>query len=509
MNKDVINFDMPKNQSSIIKVLGVGGGGSNAVNYMFKQGIRDVDFIICNTDAQSLDRSPVPNKIQLGASLTEGRGAGSIPNVGENAAIENIEEVKEILSKGTQMLFITAGLGGGTGTGAAPVIAKEAKEMGILTVGIVTLPFAFEGRKRKMQAEEGLKKLRNNVDTLLIICNDKLRDLYGNSTFTDAFSKADNVLSTAAKGIAEIITISGYINVDFADVKTVMQNSGVAIMGSGQAEGENRALKAIQMAISSPLLNDNDIKGASNILLNIKSGTEEITLDEVTEISDYVQKAAGKGADIIWGNGTEEDLGGKVAVTVVATGFSPNEDLGYDALMEERKEEVKNVLPLEEDKELEEPFLQDNADGMKLIIKPEGIRDKSAGKQVKLVSFLGDKLEKEGSHVEQKEISVKSTAKTTQKNDFDENNPDNVFPNKEQNSKERIKRLKEMSAKIKSTKDLNDIENIPAYARKDIKLEEIPLSSESEISRYSLNEDTKKNEIKLKSDNSYLHDNVD
>ncbi|MFW5707371.1 MAG: cell division protein FtsZ, partial [Bacteroidota bacterium] len=301
----MINFDLPKNQSSDIKVLGVGGGGSNAVNYMFKQGIEGVDFIVCNTDAQALDCSPVPNKVQLGVSLTEGRGAGSIPAVGKNAAIEDLDRMKDILEKNTKMLFITAGMGGGTGTGAAPVIAKVSKELDILTVGIVTIPFAFEGRKRRMQAEEGIKELKENVDALIVICNDKLRELYGNLSVTDAFSKADNVLTTAAKGIAEIITLTGGVNVDFADVRTVMSNSGVAIMGSGSAEGENRAIKAVEMALASPLLNDNNIRGASNVLLNIVSGKEEILMDEITEITDYIQTEAGSTADIIWGYGKD------------------------------------------------------------------------------------------------------------------------------------------------------------------------------------------------------------
>lgn len=314
----MLKFEMPKNQSSIIKVIGVGGGGSNAVTHMFKQGIRGVDFIICNTDCQALDTSTVPVKVQLG---TKGLGAGSIPKVGKEAATENIDQIRKLLENNTKMVFITAGMGGGTGTGAAPVIASLAKELGILTVGIVTLPFSFEGRKRSQQARAGIDELRKSVDTLLIICNDKLRELEGDLKLSEAFSKADNILTVAAKGIAEIITVTGYINVDFEDVKTVMEGSGKAIMGSGMASGENRALEAVQMAMTSPLLDDANIRGASNILLYISSGSEEITLDEVMEITDYIQHEAGSSADIIWGNGTDETLGDKISLTLIATGF--------------------------------------------------------------------------------------------------------------------------------------------------------------------------------------------
>ena len=297
-----MRFDLPKEQSSIIKVIGVGGGGSNAVNHMYRQGITGVDFIICNTDQQALDLSPIPNKIQLGSTLTEGRGAGSNPEVGKNAAIENVDDLKELLEKNTQMVFITAGMGGGTGTGAATIIAQTAREMGILTVGIVTIPFGFEGRRRKVQADSGLAELRDNVDTLLIICNDKLREMHGNLKISEAFSKADDILTIAAKGIAEIITVAGYINVDFEDVRTVMKDGGTAIMGSAAAEGEGRAVKAVSQALASPLLNDNDITGANYILLNITSGDEEVAMDEIDEITEYIQNEAGNTADIIWGN---------------------------------------------------------------------------------------------------------------------------------------------------------------------------------------------------------------
>ena len=322
MAKEMMNFNLPKEESSIIKVIGVGGGGSNAVNHMYKQGIRGVDFVVCNTDQQALDMSPVPKKIALGSSLTEGRGAGAQAEVGRNAAIENLDDIKAVLENNTKMVFITAGMGGGTGTGAAPVIAEAARELGILTVGIVTVPFTFEGKKRKLQADKGLEELKKHVDTVLVICNDKLREMYGNLKLGEAFGQADDVLSIAAKGIAEIITIEGYVNVDFEDVRTVMTNSGVAIMGSATTSGEDRAIKAVEQALASPLLNDNNIFGASNILLYISSGKDEVTMDEVAEITDYIQEEAGMDADVIWGNGTDMDLDDKLTLTVIATGFS-------------------------------------------------------------------------------------------------------------------------------------------------------------------------------------------
>lgn len=332
-----MKFDLPKDTSSIIKVIGVGGGGSNAVNHMFRQGIKGVDFIVCNTDQQALDVSPVPVKIQLGSSLTEGRGAGSLPEVGMNAAIENLDEIKEILEKNTKMVFITAGMGGGTGTGAGPVIAKLAKEMGILTVGIVTVPFVFEGRKRRTQAEAGIDRMREAVDTLLIINNDKLREMFGNLTLANAFSQADDVLTTAAKGIAEVISVTGAINVDFNDVNTVMRDSGVAIMGSAEAEGDNRAHAAVEKALASPLLNDNQIQGAKYVLLNITYGAKEVLMDEIADITDYIQDEAGSTADVIWGHGYDESLGDRISVTLIATGFQKGVDTGLPAKAPERK----------------------------------------------------------------------------------------------------------------------------------------------------------------------------
>ena len=348
----MMEFDIPKGMSSIIKVIGVGGGGSNAVNHMFNQGIVGVDFIVCNTDRQALDISPVPHKIQLGPNLTEGRGAGMIPEVGMNAAIENIEELREVLSKNTKMVFVTAGMGGGTGTGAAPVIAQVAKDLGILTVGIVTIPFDFEGRKRRLQAEEGLEKMRQNVDTLLIINNEKLREFGKNMALTKAFAEADNILTVAAKGIAEVISVTGMINVDFNDVNTVLRNSGHAIMGSAKAEGENRAMEAVQSALNSPLLNENDINGAKYVLLNITYGDKEVMMDEITSITDFIQDAAGATADVIWGHGYDASLGDNISITLIATGFLSVPYTGFESLPERKlmtlgddlKKEITNTM---------------------------------------------------------------------------------------------------------------------------------------------------------------------
>jgi len=317
-----ISFDLPKNQSNVIKVIGVGGGGSNAINHMFQSGINGVDFVVCNTDSQALENSPVPNKIQLGISLTEGLGAGANPEVGEKAALESQEEVKAMLETNTKMVFITAGMGGGTGTGAAPIIAKHAKDLDILTVGIVTTPFVFEGKMRSDQAQLGIEKLRANVDSLIIINNNKLREVYGNLGFKAGFSKADEVLATAAKGIAEVITHHYTQNIDLRDAKTVLANSGTAIMGSAKASGEGRAQIAIDGALDSPLLNDNKITGAQNVLLLIVSGTCEITIDEIGEINDHIQSQAGHSANIIMGVGEDDSLGEAISVTVIATGFN-------------------------------------------------------------------------------------------------------------------------------------------------------------------------------------------
>jgi len=320
-----ISFDLPKNQSNVIKVIGVGGGGSNAVNHMYLQGIDGVDFVICNTDAQALQNSPIPTKIQLGVSLTEGLGAGANPEVGEQAAMESIQEIKQMLSSNSKMVFITVGMGGGTGTGAAPVIARVSRELDLLTIGIVTIPFGFEGKMRNDQAYKGIEKLRGYVDSLVVINNNKLREVYGNLGFKAGFSKADEVLSTAARGIAEVITHHYTQNIDLRDAKTVLSNSGTAIMGSASASGENRSEIAISKALDSPLLNDNKITGAKNVLLLIVSGSEEITIDEIGEINDYIQAEAKSNVNIIMGVGEDESLGNAISVTIVATGFNKDQ----------------------------------------------------------------------------------------------------------------------------------------------------------------------------------------
>ena len=342
---DNISFDMPKTQSNTIKVIGVGGGGSNAVNHMFKQHINGVDFVICNTDAQALENSPIPNKIQLGANLTSGLGAGANPEIGAQAAKESMQEVQQMLNTQTKMVFITAGMGGGTGTGAAPIIAKIAKDMDILTVGIVTMPFAFEGKRRSKQAQLGIDQLRENVDSLIVINNNKLREVYGNLGFKAGFSKADEVLSTASKGIAEVITHHYKQNIDLHDAKTVLSNSGTAIMGSAKEEGQDRAKTAIVKALDSPLLNDNKITGAKNVLLLIVSGTNEVTLDEIGEINDYIQDEAGYDANIIMGIGEDEELGDAISVTIVATGFAPDQQSTIT------NTEVKKVIHTLEDEQ--------------------------------------------------------------------------------------------------------------------------------------------------------------
>lgn len=349
-----INFNLNEKTPTIIKVIGVGGGGGNAVEYMYEKGICDVDFVICNTDYQALRNSPIPCKIQLGKELTAGHGAGNNPAMGEKSAQESLADIEAILKKDTRMAFITAAMGGGTGTGAAPVIAKLSKDMGILTVGIVSVPARFEGPKRLDQARDGLRRLKDHVDCLIVIDNEKIKSIYGSQTISQAFAKANDVLNIAAKGIAEIITLPGYINVDFADVRTVMTDSGVAIMGAAQATGEDRAIRAITEALESPLLNNNDILGAQDILLNITSGTDEITMDEMSQITSHIIRKVGNNAAVIWGVGTDPDLGDAVSVTIIATGF-PTGDIelfgeentcaGYAKQPECLKEEEVRVKP--------------------------------------------------------------------------------------------------------------------------------------------------------------------
>jgi len=345
-----LNFDLHKNKSNVIKVIGVGGGGGNAVNYMYAKGIQDVDFVVVNTDAQDLSKSPIPIKIQIGKELTEGLGAGANPEIGEKAAIEDINAIKSVLEDNTKMIFITAGMGGGTGTGAAPIIAKLAKEMGILTVGIVTSPFLYEGNKRNIYAQKGIENLRDYVDSLIIINNNKLREIYGNLTYKAAFSKSDQVLASAATSIAEVITHNFTVNVDFRDVKTVLEDSGTAIMGSARASGDNRAENVIKEALDSPLLNDNRITGAKNVLLLIVSGKNEITIDEISDIMDYVQAEAGHSADVIMGIGEDETMEEDVAVTIIATGFNKNQQ---DMISNSEPDKIVHVIGSETSSEIE------------------------------------------------------------------------------------------------------------------------------------------------------------
>ena len=351
------SFDLPKNKSNVMKVMGVGGGGSNAVNYMYKQGIKGVDFIVCNTDSQALEESPVPNKIQLGVNLTEGLGAGANPEIGKLAALESYEELKNLLETQTKMLFITAGMGGGTGTGAAPIIAEMAKEFDILTVGIVTIPFNFEGKNRELQAIKGLEKLKRSVDSLIIINNNKLREVYGNLGFKEGFSKADEVLATAAKGVAQVITHHYTQNIDLKDAKTVLSNSGTAIMGSSTASGSNRANEAVIKALDSPLLNDNKIEGSKNVLLLIISGSDEITIDEIGEINEHIQNETGNSANIIMGVGEDLDLGNNISVTVIATGFG---DEKQQSLVSSETKKV--IYTLDEDHPFEKKLIEEDLD---------------------------------------------------------------------------------------------------------------------------------------------------
>ena len=535
-----MKFDLPKEQSSIIKVIGVGGGGSNAVNHMYRQGIKGVDFVVCNTDHQALDTSPVPTKIPLGQSLTEGRGAGSIPDVGKNAAIENLEEVNEILAKNTKMIFVTAGMGGGTGTGAAPVIAQAARDMGILTVGIVTVPFTFEGRKRRTQAEEGIDKMREAVDTLLVINNDKLREMFGNLTLVNAFENADDVLAIAAKGIAEVISVTGQINVDFNDVNTVMKDSGVAIMGSAEAEGENRAIKCVESALNSPLLNDNNIDGAKYVLLNITYGSQAVLMDEISDITDYIQEEAGSTADVIWGHGYDESLGDKLCVTIIATGFNtlPHTGLSMkapkknkmhledDSLTNLAEPESSTIKEKDNNEESKEPILENKT--KKFILKDENLEDElynspqpveTINKPAQLeedgkVRFLLEDEENLDNDVEVSNIDSNESLDSIKSEESKEENIVNQNrPNESKEvSDERLERIRKATEKLRSPLGLNEMESEPAYRRRNIDLKDVKYSDEPNASKYTLweniNDDGEK-ESGLSDNNSFLHDNVD
>ena len=541
-----MEFDLPQHEtnraSSIIKVIGVGGGGSNAVNHMYLQGIAGVDFIVCNTDCQALDHSPVPYKIQLGPNLTEGRGAGMIPEVGMNAAMENIQEIRELLSAGTKMVFVTAGMGGGTGTGAAPVIAQVARDLGILTVGIVTVPFNFEGRKRRQQAEEGLERMRQNVDTLLIINNERLREYGKNMSLSEAFSHADDVLTVAAKGIAEVISVTGAINVDFNDVNTVMRNSGHAIMGSAVASGEDRAMVAVQNALNSPLLNDNDISGARYVLLNITYGDREVMMDEITDITDYIQDAAGSTADVIWGHGKDASLGDQLSLTIIATGFSSSPLTGIEkspertvvVLEEEKKQEI--VSPLSSPFEsitaaplaTEEPFIKevqaplanpfeavepafDAAPATKTTFNlydetPEPVAAPQASMTWEVFDVQPEPTPAPVSaapevvkHVLEDDSVQRVEFETTKR----------VLSPEEQQRKvqERVSRIQEFTSKLKKPEGLLEFENEPAFVRRNIQLQQQNPSSQEQISRFGIGQDV--NGQTTLRNNNFLHDNVD
>lgn len=473
MSSDIMNFDLDKSSGAIIKVIGVGGGGGNAVNHMYQQGIKDVGFMLCNTDAQALKKSQVPLKLQLGESLTEGRGAGNKPEIGRDAAIENIDDVKKTLEPTTKMVFITAGMGGGTGTGAAPVIAEACKELDILTVGIVTLPFRNEGRRRIKQAIDGIAEMEKHVDSLLVINNERIREMYGDFKISEAFAKADNVLTTAAKGIAEIITVPGYINVDFADVETVTRNSGVAVMGSAKVEGEGRALKAVEEALNSPLLNNNNINGARNILLNITSGVAEVTMDEIGEITDYIQTKAGHDADLIWGNGVDEAMGNEISVTVIATGFS-----------------VSSIPEMMAAKKVEKTYHT-------LVDEPQSVTPPKPKPQPK-VPHAGENAE---SHYRTNQQSIEFEINKPGA-EFDElyGSPNPKDPEKEYSVK--------VDYSLSTDEEVDELENIPAYRRKKVNIQNMRKKFEEKLSRFSLSTDEEEN-ARLRDNNSYLHDKVD
>ncbi len=531
-----MQFDIPKDQSSIIKVIGVGGGGSNAVNHMFAGGIRGVNFVICNTDAQALDISPVPNKIQLGPELTQGLGAGSKPEIGRMATEESMEDIREILEKNTKMVFVTAGMGGGTGTGGAPVIAKVAHDMGILTVGIVTTPFNFEGKRKLKQAEEGIEFLRQYVDSILVISNDKIREIYGNLTRDEAFSQADDILLTAAKSIAEIITVAGQINVDFADVEYVMKNSGVSIMGSSMAEGTDRAERATHGALNSPLLNDNNIRGAKKMLLNITSGRKQVTIDEIDEINAIIQEYTGGDVDLIFGTCDDPMLEDKLSVTVIATGFEvghttlPKEEKKVTQLNDEVKaepvmntENVMDEVPAEiqlkaEQTELKEEIKKEN---LRIIHEIKWEAEEAKAEEENTIAnqfeFEFDMTEQEMSEEDQaiegmkiivKEqeqtsaATINSTTETTIENSTEKQSSG-------MNNEERIKRLKNLSMKLSNPNNVVDLEKEPAYMRRGVDLDDVPHSSESNLSNYTLSKDGINDKPELKQNNSFLHDQVD
>ena len=543
-----MDFQMPKNQSSQIKVMGIGGGGSNAVNYMFEHGIKGVDFVICNTDAQALEASPVPIKIQLGASLTEGLGAGSNPEVGRKAAEESADRITELLDANTKMLFLTAGMGGGTGTGAAPVIAEIAREKGILTVGVVTNPFSTEGGYRKQYAEDGLAELKKYVDTLLIINNDKLIEVYGDLTFTQAFGKANEVLNTATKGIAEVISQHLLVNIDLNDARKVLENSGTAVMGQAIAEGENRAIEAVMGALDSPLLNDNDITGAQQVLLKIVTGNgdDEIKMSELFKIKNKIQEAAGRNVNIIEGIGIDPELGAAVSVTVVATGFEEKRKpkgttiVGLDE--EEEKESFQineKIVPsfsIEPNVDLssndspqhildleEEEYFAPTDDLMTFGTTESVDKNLRFSEEKKIVFELNIDGEEETpdqviSSILEEEIKVEMKTIVLEMDDEKEVVVDTLktlesipqvnSDNMKVEARERESRLRSISQQLRTPSGLTNLEDVPAYKRNQIELEENSHSAENEMSTYTLSEG-KNNSTELKQNNSFLHDNVD
>ena len=614
LNPEINNlpFDLPKNQSNVIKVIGVGGGGSNAINYMHSKGIKGVDFVVCNTDSQALESSHVENKIQLGITLTEGLGAGANPEIGEKAAVESFDDIRKMFETNTKMVFITAGMGGGTGTGAAPIISKLAKEMNILTVGIVTMPFQFEGKIRSDQAKIGVNKLRKQVDALIVINNNKLRDIYGNLGFKEGFAKADEVLATASKGIAEVITHHYTQNIDLKDAKTVLENSGNAIMGSSTASGSKRSLEAISSALDSPLLNDNRITGAKNVLLLIVSGTEEITIDEIGLINDYIQERAGHGANIIMGIGDDESLESSISVTVIATGFDPNQqqeiihadpkkiihslddnneivqnfdnkkekkiplqfDFSSDSIdfkntdvsLDSIKENNSNVGNVDEDStlidskinindievsydeinldfvkeeeieiedvtvkinefEVKDPELVEPVDQVSLdfdmpIAKNKDYSDKIVHELIEDVNeiIVNDPIEiipvneVDGSEITKSGIDDYSKLKEiNESSDLKENkrviNPMNssIAEGLAKRTEDRKIKLKEYNYNFNKAKRISEMEKEPAFKRAGVNLEDAELVK---ASRTSVSEDTN-GEINLRTNNSFLHDNVD
>lgn len=520
-------FDLPKHHKSIIKVIGVGGGGSNAVNHMFNQGIRDVEFVVCNTDAQALNSSPIPNRLQIGIGLTEGLGAGANPETGRNAALESKEQIREMLGDDTKMVFITAGMGGGTGTGAAPVIAKIAKDMDLLTVGIVTAPFSFEGKKKTSAANRGIAELKENCDTVLVILNDKLREIHGNLKISSAFAEADNVLTTAAKGIAEIITVPGYVNVDFMDVQTVMKAAGAAVMGSASAEGEGRALRAAEMAISSPLLNSREIQGAQKILLSIMSGEEaELQMDELTEITEYIQEKAGEDAEVIFGHGIDQEFGESISVTVIATGFEAPELDNSSVLLKK-----KVIIDLETSQEINTPRDEDSLspkhpqttlfDGSAIANrsesqpeaspepkKEEEEEEEAPGPGYSFLSELAKKYDVEELPPNTPQESDIEARNESLDNDFHEQRNKNQIEMKriklQEQARIREERLRGTSGSHINQDEFKEKLEIPAYQRKQVRLGENQPSSERNISRFNLNDDDE-----IMGDNKFLHDNVD